>query len=427
MPRAFHKIHPQLGVNENPGRNYVPACKLDRMSDFHDSADNSEEQLNASELPALDLPQAVPTPTSPHTIWHCGDPFAEQRAAQTAGYLDLRHLAVLHVAGEDAPSWLNSLLTQKVDDLSPTNEDAPLGVLRRAYVLDVQGRIEFEMWVTRGPDGFLLAIPRSMRAALRDYLHSMVFWSKVTVRESDLAVVALTGTKTTSSEFQHQLAALLSSTPEEDSDAALQLFAVGKPRGLDLIVGFLEPSQTQQVHKFLRAENFTPSGRWTWDALRVEHGLAEMATDGDSRSLPHEFDSVGTPEAGAGASTTKGCYRGQETVAKIHNVGLPPRRQVVLLLDGSSEARPSSGTALVNAAGKEVGRCGTVVDHWEYGPMASGLVKRTTSDAEELTWETAEGSGSAKILSDLSYHPEERKNARETVQSFRKAAKKRQL
>lgn len=397
------------------------------MSDFQVPDTPSTGQAATPALPLLDLPHSVPTSAAPHTTWHCGDPFTEQRAAERAGYLDLRHLGVLHISGEDAPSWLNSLLAQKVDDLSPTTAPVPFAELRRGYVLDSNGRIEFETWVACGSDGYLLATPRAELPALQRYLQQMVFWSKVSILECDLAVVALTGTEITSPALQQDLTAVLDALSDGSDAARVQLCAVGKPRGLHLIMGFVAPSHTTKLSTILSKHNFTPSGRWTWDALRVVHGIPEIASDADSRTLPHEFDSVGAPASGAGASTTKGCYRGQETVAKIHNVGLPPRRQVVLLLDGSSETRPASGTRLVDTNGKEVGRCGTVVDHWEYGPVALGLVRRTVSDEETLRWETAEGSGTANILAELSYHPEEHRNARDTVQNFRKAARKRQL
>lgn len=397
------------------------------MSDFQDSEAVPGDENPSPTLPPLELPEAVPTPASPHTTWHCGDPFAEQRAAQVAGYLDLRHLGVLHITGEDAPTWLNSLLAQKVDDLSPTTQDSPFGELRRGYVLDRNGRIEFETWVTRGADGYLLATPREQLAELHDYFQKMVFWSKVSLTECNLAVVALTGTAIAQPALKDQLINLLNSASGDSEPESLQLFAIGRPRGLHLIMGFIAPSYTAALGDVLNAENFTPSGRWTWDALRVVHGIPEIATDADKRTLPHEFDSVGTPESGAGASTTKGCYRGQETVAKIHNVGLPPRRQVVMLLDGSSEIRPTNGTALTDSKGKEVGRCGTVVDHYEYGPIALGLVRRTFPDTETLYWETSAGSGTANIFPELSYHPDEHRSARDTVKNFRKAAKKRRL
>jgi folate-binding Fe-S cluster repair protein YgfZ len=70
----------------------------------------------------------------------------------------------------------------------------------------------------------------------------------------------------------------------------------------------------------------------------------------------------------------KGCYRGQETVARVHNLGKPPRMLVLVQLDGSAD-RPATGDPLL-AGGRSVGRLGTVIDHVDDGPIALALLKR---------------------------------------------------
>lgn len=82
---------------------------------------------------------------------------------------------------------------------------------------------------------------------------------------------------------------------------------------------------------------------------------------------------IGGPGAGA-VHLNKGCYRGQETVARVHNLGRPPRMLVLLHLDESVQ-RPSTGDAVL-AGGRTVGRLGTVVEHVELGPVALALLKR---------------------------------------------------
>lgn len=397
------------------------------MSDNPSEVNSPTPSADRHPLPDFDVAQAVPTEKAPHSIWHCGDPFAEQRAAQEGAYLDLRHLGVISVRGEDAATWINSLLAQKVDDMSPATTTDPRSELRRGYVLDSQGRLIYETWVARDADLYLLLTPRLQMAEFLQYLQSMVFWSKVELATHDLVVLGLVGKNSTETALVEKLTELLTDSIAAADSLQLQLLAHGTPRELDLSLLVVDAPTAAQAAQILNASNFTASGRWTWDALRVTHGIPELDSDADNRALPHEFDSVGTPDSGAGASTTKGCYRGQETVAKIHNVGLPPRRQVVVLLDGGSEARPHSGDSLTNEAGKAVGRFATVVEHWEYGPMASALVKRTISDDDTLQWEADGQQGSARILGELSYHPEERQSARETVQQFRRAARKRML
>jgi hypothetical protein len=74
----------------------------------------------------------------------------------------------------------------------------------------------------------------------------------------------------------------------------------------------------------------------------------------------------------------KGCYRGQETVARVYNLGKPPRRLVQLQIDGSTNDLPTIGTP-VFAAGVEVGRLTSVVQDYESGPLGLAVVKRNVS------------------------------------------------
>ncbi len=115
------------------------------------------------------FPHAVPGPASVQSpTWHCGDPFAEQRSAHHNGALiDFRHLAVLSISGEDSPSWLHSLLSQKVVDMPA--DSTTRSELRRAHVLDAHGHILEECWVARTSDGYLLATPQSHQHSLLDY------------------------------------------------------------------------------------------------------------------------------------------------------------------------------------------------------------------------------------------------------------------
>lgn len=388
------------------------------------------------------FPHAVSAPApAQNPTWHCRDPFTEQRAAQHNGALvDFRHLAVLSISGEDSPSWLHSLLSQKVLDMPA--DSTTRSELRRAHVLDAHGHILEECWVARTSDGYLLATPRSHQHSLLDYLTSMVFWSRVSVTATDHTVAAILGpftaehtteatdTADTTENFPATPRPPLSTPVAEIIDHNHLVAAGGSPRGLPLTLLFIPPTaDLPQTIDALLATGLTATGSWTWDALRCAAGLPEITTDVDERSLPHEYDSVGDPATGAAASVTKGCYRGQETVAKIHNVGLPPRRQVVLLLDGSSELRPTPGTALyADPEQKKVtGRIGTVVDHWEYGPMALALVRRTVDNTTELTWKTDEGAGSAAIVGELSVHPVEHRAGRDAVKNFRSSARNRNL
>jgi folate-binding protein YgfZ len=112
---------------------------------------------------------------------------------------------------------------------------------------------------------------------------------------------------------------------------------------------------------------------WAYEARRVAALRPRLGVDTDERTIPHEVGWIGGPGEGA-VHLEKGCYRGQETVARVHNLGKPPRMLVLLHLDGSAD-RPSTGDPVL-AAGRAVGRLGTVVDHIDLGAVALALVKR---------------------------------------------------
>src|SRR5205085_9721513 len=96
-----------------------------------------------------------------------------------------------------------------------------------------------------------------------------------------------------------------------------------------------------------------PAGLDAFEALRVEARRPRLGVDTDHRTIPNELEWLNTA-----VHLDKGCYRGQETVARVHNLGRPPRRLVLLHLDGVSEELPAPGTP-VQAGARDVGRVGT--------------------------------------------------------------------
>jgi hypothetical protein len=129
----------------------------------------------------------------------------------------------------------------------------------------------------------------------------------------------------------------------------------------------------------------TPAGMWAFEAARIAGRVARPGLDTDHRTLPHEAGMIETA-----VHLNKGCYRGQETVARIHNLGHPPRRLVFLHLDGSADRLPAHGSAITVPDGNQVGFTGSAARHFELGPIALGLVKRAVPvDATLLADEIA--------------------------------------
>jgi len=111
---------------------------------------------------------------------------------------------------------------------------------------------------------------------------------------------------------------------------------------------------------------------WAIEAERIAQGRARIGLDTDHKSIPNELGLLNKA-----VNMNKGCYRGQETVAKVFNLGHPPRRLVLLHLDGSSVDIPSHGDPVVYE-GKEIGFVGSVARHYELGPIALAVIKRMT-------------------------------------------------
>ncbi|MGI9124224.1 MAG: YgfZ/GcvT domain-containing protein [Mycobacterium sp.] len=324
---------------------------------------------------------AVPAPGhSPDAgaVWHYGDPFGEQRAAQReAIVVDRSHRAVMTLTGADRRAWLHSISTQHVADLDD-------GVSTHNLSLDGQGRVEDHWQQTElGATTYLDTEPWRGDALL-DYLQKMVFWSDVTPAAADLGVLSLIGPRLADPEVLAVLG--VSALPPEATAVGLAgggfLRRMPGQEGrseLDLVVpradipGWLDRLEAAGVRR---------AGIWAYEANRVAARRPRLWVDTDERTIPHEVDWIGGPGQGA-VHLDKGCYRGQETVARVHNLGRPPRMLVLLHLDGSAE-RPTVGDPVL-AGDRQVGRLGTVVDDVDLGPIALALVKRGLPGDTELS------------------------------------------
>jgi folate-binding protein YgfZ len=320
---------------------------------------------------------AVPAPDGgpdAGAVWHYGDPLGEQRAAAlSAVIVDRSHRATIQLTGDERRSWLHTISSQHVSEL-------PDGVVVENLSLDGQGRVE-DHWVQTQLDGVTIIDTEPWRGEpLLGYLRKMVFWAKVVVEPADLAVLTLLGP---SVRDQAVLAALgVDALPATFTAVPLAgggfIRSMG-PDEVDLVV----PRDTATDWRAkLVAAGVRPAGVWAYEAHRVAALRPRLGVDTDDRTIPHEVGWIGGPGEGA-VHLDKGCYRGQETVARVHNLGKPPRMLVLLHLDGGSD-RPAVGDPVL-AAGRAVGRLGTVVDHVDLGPIALALVKRGLPADIELT------------------------------------------
>jgi folate-binding protein YgfZ len=323
------------------------------------------------------VPAPEPGPDA-GAVWHYGDPLGEQRAAETdAVVIDRSHRAVLTLNGKDRQTWLHSISTQHVSELAE-------GASTENLSLDGQGRVE-DHWIQTELGGTSYLDTEPWRGdPLLGYLRKMVFWSEVTAGGADLAVLSLLGPRLAGRAVLDVLGldalpAELTAVPVSGGGFVRRM--PGAPAGqveLDLLVPRNEAAGTQSR---LAQAGLRPAGVWAFEAHRVAALRPRLGVDTDERTIPHEVGWIGGPGEGA-VHLDKGCYRGQETVARVHNLGKPPRMLVLLHLDGSVE-RPSTGDAVL-AGGRAVGRLGTVVEHVDLGPVALALLKRGLPSDTEL-------------------------------------------
>ncbi|MGV0993632.1 MAG: YgfZ/GcvT domain-containing protein [Mycobacterium sp.] len=319
---------------------------------------------------------AVPAPDESPDVgvaWHYGDPFGEQRSAQLdAVVVDRSHRAVITVTGPERRSWLHSISTQHVADLAD-------GTCTENLSLDGQGRVE-DHWQQTELDGTTYLDTESWRGtALLEFLKKMVFWADAQPSSADLAVLSLIGPKLTEPGILNSLG--LAELPAESTAVALpgggfvRRMPSTNPAEVDLVV---PREQKDEWLQRLTAAGMRSAGVWAYEAHRVAGLRPRLGVDTDDRTIPHEVGWIGRA-----VHLDKGCYRGQETVARVHNLGRPPRMLVLLHLDGSGE-RPATGDPVL-AEGRVVGRLGTVVDHVDSGPIALALLKRAIPAGTPLT------------------------------------------
>lgn len=262
---------------------------------------------------------------------HYGDPLREQRTAMTDGaIIDRSHRGVLRVGGGERLTWLHSLTSQHVEHLEPDR-------WTQALVLSPHGHVEHHLTLVDDGSATWIHVEPGTAPTLLAYLESMRFWSDV--------------------------------VPEDVSPAYA---VVSRAGGTDEIVPRAE------LESRIASSGLPLVGHDAWEALRVAAGHPRFGFETDHRTIPHELGWLETA-----VHLDKGCYRGQETVARVHNLGRPPRRLVRVHLDGTQDELPPPHTP-VTLDDKQVGYLGTAVHHAELGPIALAVIKRQVADDARL-------------------------------------------
>lgn len=307
---------------------------------------------------------------------HYGDPAREQRLLARATepvIVDYSQLGLVTVTGEDRASWLTTLSSQVMT--APT-------AFRGAdmLLLSVQGRIDFYAHALEADETIWLILESNKAQELTDYLNRMKFMLRVEVtnRSSEYAVVG-----------SRQDFRALAQAPEILRDA--YQWRDPWPGVVDGGYSYSAPEEHPgQGYRWFYyiidrnrllelADSCSLAGSWAADALRIEAWRPRYGYEVDAKTIPHELDLLRTA-----VHLNKGCYKGQETVARVHNLGHPPRRLTFLDLDGTEHTLPPAGSG-VYAGNKKVGTLTSVAQHYEAGPIGLAVLKRTVDPAATLT------------------------------------------
>jgi folate-binding protein YgfZ len=305
---------------------------------------------------------------------HYGSPVAEQRAlAAGDAIVDLSHRAVLSITGPDRLSWLDSVSSQSIARLAP-------GESTETLILDPNGRVEHSIRLVDDGETLWLLVERDDAESLLTWLGSMRFMLRVEVadRTAEYATIGTLG--------------------------GVEL-PVAAPNGVPLVWRDPWPTVSAGGHQYA-ATSEHPSASFPYrevlvrredqaaatvhpvagvlalEALRIAAWRPRFAAEVDERTIPHELDWLRSA-----VHLSKGCYRGQETVAKVHNLGHPPRRLVMLHLDGSDAVLPVHGDSVALPGADDdtvVGQITSSAQHHELGPIALAVIKRTVDPLADL-------------------------------------------
>ena len=330
---------------------------------------------------------------------HFGDPSGEQWALEGGRALVRRpDLAVIAVSGADRLTWLTSLASQIVTGLVP-------GMSRELLILSPEGRVEH--WAGASDDGetLHLIVERSDLSGFVEFLDSMRFALRVSVAECDVAVFSSVRAGANTPEAVAALpghlwtwedpwpgvveggAAYFQGERHPGARTPMMFHAVSRQAADEFEAAWLAggaASGAAEAHAAPSsappgARSSTPSpaggkrrraGYLAWEAMRIAAWKPRLGRETDARAIPPEVDWLRTA-----VHTAKGCYRGQETIARVINLGRPPRRLTYLQLDGSRGDLPAPGTP-ITVGGRQVGVITSSARHADEGPIALALIAR---------------------------------------------------
>lgn len=338
----------------------------------------------------LSRPGAVRERDDSAVAWHYGDPLREQKHLDSSGAIVERDRDLLVLTGPQRLTWLHDITTQHLTGLGDERGTELL-------VLSPNGHIEHHAGVFHDGERVWLDTAAGSGAALKDFLLKMRFFAQVEIDDAPgFALLSVTGygdlaepdtlevpdAKFAAGSVPARPSAIYAGRNRDDGGWERRTDDIGRPT-VDMLV------PRDRIDETVAALALPLAGTWAFDTLRIPQGLPAFGIDTDHRTIPHEVVSLLV----TAVHLDKGCYRGQETVARVHNLGKPPRALSILDLDGSEEQAPAPGTD-VTLDGKTVGRVGTAGRHYEDGMIALALLRRNVREKPDVKLTVGESAAS---------------------------------
>ena len=327
--------------------------------------------------PFADLPGAVGSPPQ-----HYGNPLGEQKAlAAGDAIVDLSDRGVVTVSGPDRLSWLDSLTSQSIKGMKPGDSSETLQ-------LDINGRLEYAIRVIDDGDTAWLLVDSGEAEGLLAWLSKMRFMLRVELadRSDDFATIGSLGASPIEAAAPGGVPLVWNDPWSHVVQGGHQYASVVEHPGAGWSYSERLVDRTALAAASALVSSTPVAGTLALEALRIAAWRPRFATEADEKTIPHELDWLRSA-----VHLTKGCYRGQETVAKVHNLGHPPRRLVMLHIDGSDGVLPAAGDPVLAAdspadseADVALGSITSVALHYELGPIALAVIKRNVDHASGL-------------------------------------------
>jgi tRNA-modifying protein YgfZ len=295
---------------------------------------------------------------------------------EEAGYLP-RERAMLLVKGPDAAEYLQGQLTNDIEALEP-------GQGCYAALLDRKGHLQSDMRVLHLDTGDLwLDLEARPAEAVLKHLRTYSIGREVAIDDiSDRwTIVSVIGPRA------GEVSGIEGLSPEHAQRHrewdGIEVLATATDLGLDLIAG---AEQADRLNALLSAAGAAPVSEAAAEIMRVESGRPRFGFDMGSESMPAEADI-----AQRAVDFEKGCYIGQEPVARLHYRGKPNRR-----LRGLRLSAPAERGETLHLGDREVGTIGTAALSPLFGPIALAVIRREAGEGDELT--VGGGEATAEVL-----------------------------